>query len=144
MKLNINELNSIKGNAYSSSRHLLNAVKFNEGKMIAESELISDRKKSGIIVFSEEAGTIESEKIIDIIAKYKELTGWTAGYYLSGKYNSKNGKCYSEKSLSVEIIGIDTDTMIKIAEQLCIMFKQESVLLKDCSNNRIMIIEVFK
>ena len=48
---------------------------------------------------------------------------------------------YGEKSLSVEIIGIDTDTLIKIAEQLCETFMQESVLVKDYSTGRVMFVD---
>ena len=84
---------------------------------------------------------MKSTKTIDKIARDNELVGWTIGHYLDGRYTAKNGKCYGEKSLSVEIIGVDTNTMIKIAEELCKAFKQESVLLKDYSSNRIMFID---
>ena len=47
---------------------------------------------------------------------------------------------FDENSLSVEIIGIDSTELIKIAEELCIAFLQESVLLKDFSNNKIFLV----
>lgn len=171
MKLRINELPGVNGNAFSSSRRLLNAINFNKQKMITSYNGIcegiqfepDEKEKGGIIVFSEEVNAIQlssnkvinwlkqkvatignkinGRKTIDKIAKDNELIGWTVGNYLNGRYTAKDGTCYGEKSLSVEIIGVDTDTMIKIAEQLCTAFKQESVLLKDYSSNRILFVD---
>jgi len=122
-----------------------------------------DRSKGGIILFSVEVNANEqsTNRLIDYIAKklktfankltYKskidkiakqhDLVGWTIGKYLNGRYFSKEtGKQYSEDSLSLEIIGVDTNEMINIAEELCKVFDQESVLLKDYSTNDIMLI----
>ena len=78
---------------------------------------------------------------IDTIAKQHDLVGWTIGKYLNCRYFSKEtNKQYSEDSLSLEIIGIDTNEMIEISEELCKVFDQESVLLKDYSTNDIMLI----
>ena len=63
------------------------------------------------------------------------------GHYLSDKYTVKNGKVYDNNALSVEIIGGDTDMMIRIAEDLCRDFKQDCVLLKDYSSHRILLID---
>ena len=123
----------------------------------------SDRSKGGIILFSVEVNANEqstnkiidyickklktlSNKLtykskIDTIAKQHDLVGWTIGKYLNGRYFSKEtNKQYSEDSLSLEIIGIDTNEMIEISEELCKAFDQESVLLKDYSTNDIMLI----
>lgn len=123
----------------------------------------SDRSKGGIILFSVEvnANTQNTNKIIDYIckklktinnkltykskidkiAKQHDLVGWTIGKYLNGRYFSKEtNKQYSEDSLSLEIIGVDTNEMIEIAEELCRTFDQESVLLKDYSTNDIMLV----
>jgi hypothetical protein len=114
----------------------------------------SDRSKGGIILFSVEvnANKQNANKIIDYIckklktinnkltykskidkiAKQHDLVGWTIGKYLNGRYFSKEtNKQYSEDCLSLEIIGIDTNEMIEISEELCRIFDQESVLLKD-------------
>lgn len=123
----------------------------------------SDRSKGGIILFSVEVNANEqsthkiidyvckklktlSNKLtykskIDTIAKQHDLVGWTIGKYLNSRYFSKEtNKQYSEDSLSLEIIGIDTNEMIEISEELCKIFDQESVLLKDYSTNDIMLI----
>lgn len=70
-----------------------------------------------------------------------EWSGWSIGHYFDGKYNAKNGKLYDNNALSVEIIGGDTDMMIRIAEDLCRDFKQECVLLKDYSSHQILLID---
>ena len=80
-------------------------------------------------------------KKIDKIANRNELVGWTVGHYLDGRYTDKKGNQYGENSLSVEIIGIDTEKLINIATILCRYFKQESVLVKDYSENRVMFVD---
>ena len=126
--------------------------------------VFSDRSKGGIILFSLEVNANEQSKNklidflkkkfktlknkityrskIDSIAKDHNLIGWTIGKYLDGRYFSKEtNKQYSEDSLSLEIIGIKTDELIKIAEELCEAFDQESVMLKDYSTGDVMLIK---
>ena len=73
---------------------------------------------------------LNKNKYIDGLAKKYNLFGWTIGNYFTGRYTGKNGKTYSEKSSSVEIIGVSKNILVEIATDLCSMFKQESVLLK--------------
>lgn len=156
-------------NAYSSSQMLEKAIRFDANKVIYSSlnEAVmyepSGKEKGGIVVFSEEVNAIKlsSNKLVnflkqnvatlsnrinkyknvDTIANKNELVGWTIGNFLNGRYKAKNGKTYGEKSLSVEIIGVDTDKLFNIAEELCIEFLQESVLVKDYSSGRIAFVE---
>lgn len=171
MKLKIFENEFGRRNAFSASRMLEKFIRFNKDNMLAYGGFISEgimfepsqRERGGIIVFSQEVNAIKLSKNklvnfikqkfetlknrvtgknkIDKIADENELIGWTVGNYLDGRYKAKNGKMYGEKSLSVEIIGIDTDTLIKIAEQLCETFMQESVLVKDYSTGRVMFVD---
>lgn len=119
-------------------------------------------QKGGIITFSTDvnAKELDSNKLInwvkqkmttiknrltryrkiDNISQKHDLAAWTVGKFLSGRYTAKNGKVFDENSLSVEIIGIDSTELIKIAEELCVMFLQESVLVKDFSNNKIFLV----
>lgn len=84
---------------------------------------------------------INTNKRIDEIGKRHDLVGWTVGHFLNGRYTSNNGLVFDEKSLSLEIIDVDLDTLIAVAEELCIMFLQESVLLKDYTSGRVMFID---
>lgn len=62
-----------------------------------------------------------------------------SGYTLSGKntgvYKSFGNKIYKERSYILKIIDVDIKDLIKIAEQIAIKFKQESVLLIYITNN---------
>lgn len=119
-------------------------------------------EKGGIIVFSTDVNAVElspnkvanwvkqkaetlknrvtATRKIDRIANRNSLVGWTIGHYLDGRYKARNGKNFGENSLSVMIVGVDFDTMVKIAEEICSDFKQESVLLKDFSTGRILFV----
>ena len=151
-------------------RTLESKIKYDKEKEIASSFLDegisyepSDNEKGGIIVFSTEvnAKTLSSNAIvnwlkqkfetiknnlyknkkIDAIGQKHNLVGWTVGKYLSGRYTAKNGKAFGEDSLSLEIIGINFDTLISVAEDLCKEFGQEAVLVKDYSSNRVFFVE---
>lgn len=126
--------------------------------------VFGDKSKGGIITFSLEVNanqqsankladfvkkklkTISNKltfkKKIDGIANSHELVGWTIGKYLDGRYYSRETKKqYSEDSLSLEIIGIGVEEPVKIAEELCEAFDQESVLVKDYSTGSVMLVK---
>lgn len=168
LKFKITEVKQYDKGAYSLYRYLNRAIAYNENKVIAVSEAIqfepdSDHK-GGMIIFSTEVNAenmmsnnrlvnflkqkfasfrdrLYNYKKIDNIANNYNLVGWTVGKFLSSKYTTKNGRIYNEDSLSVEIIGIDTDELNNIAEDLCIEFLQESVLIKNYNRNRICFID---
>ena len=120
-------------------------------------------EKGGIIVFSTDVNAVElspnrianwvkqkfatfknrrnSTKMVDRIANKNNLIGWTIGHYLDGRYRAKNGQNYGENSLSLMIVGVNTDGMVRIAEDICKEFQQESVLLKDFSTGRILFVD---
>lgn len=162
--------NGKSGGAYRSSRYLANAIRFDESKCIYSTlnEGIqfepSPDKKGGIIVFSTDVNAekqsdnkivnwlkqkmmtitnrLNATKKIDKIAADNKLVGWTIGHYLDGRYTSpKNGKQYGENSLSVEIIGVNFEQLMKISMELCSAFAQESVLLKDYSSGRVLFVD---
>lgn len=158
-------------NAYSVSRMLEHSIRYNPNKELLSHNIFnesvsfepSDREKGGIIVFSYEFNAVEMSKNklanwvkqhiettknrfsktkkIDNIAQNHSLVGWTIGKYLNGRYTAKNGNVYGENSLSLEIIGVDTDELFKIASDICKAFKQESALVKDYSTGRVVFIE---
>lgn len=86
-------------------------------------------EKGGIIVFSTDVNAVELDGnkiknwvkqktatiknctqykgMVDKVAHKNEPVGWTIGKYLNGRYRAKNGKTFSENSLSLEIIGVD-------------------------------------
>ena len=159
----------INENAYSASKFLYKAIKIIPSKII-ESSIISEgiefepaeSEQGGMIIFSTEVNAIELSKNkfinwikqkvesfknkfksydkIDNLAKKYDLVGWTVGKFLSGRYTGRDGKVYDENSLSVEVVGIDSNTLISLAEDICREFDQESVLVKDYNNKKILFV----
>lgn len=68
--------------------------------------------------------------MLDKIADRNGILAMTVGYYLQGRYRANNGEKFSERSVSVEIIGIDEDKLFAVAEDICRDFQQECVLVK--------------
>lgn len=164
---NVYSLPGANGNAYSSSKRLYEAIKATKDNIIAYDLPIKeaidwevgDKEKGGIIVLSTDVNAVEVSdnkfinaikkiartfknrisynKKIDAVANKHNLIGWTVGKFLSGRYRAKNGVNFGENSLSVEIIGVSTDDLIDIAEDLCEEFSQETVLVKDYSTGKI-------
>lgn len=120
-------------------------------------------EKGGVIIFSTDVNAVElspnkiknwiKQKLatytnrvkatskLDKIANKNQLVGWTIGHYFDGRYRAKSGANFGENSLSLEVVGIDFDGLVKIAEEICEAFQQESVLLHDFSSGRIMFID---
>lgn len=119
------------------------------------------KKWGGIIVFSTDVNAVKmsdnkfinfvkqkfttivnrfkaTEKVDKIANKYS-LVGWTIGHYFDGRYKSKSGKNFGENSLTIEVVGVDNNTMIKITEDVCREFQQECVLLR-LFNGRVLFI----
>jgi hypothetical protein len=162
--------NGVDGGAYRASRYLAKAITSEGKEKIYSSFPLnegiefepSENEKGGIIVFSTDVNAekqsenklvnwikqkmmtiknrLNATKKIDKIAAANDLVGWTIGHYLDGRYTAKNGKQYGENSLSVEIIGVNFETLIKIAMELCESFTQESVLVKDFSSGRVLFV----
>ena len=77
-----------------------------------------------------------SKKINTVINKHKDVYGITIGNFVKGRYKADDGSMYDGKSLSIEIIGISTETLNSVAEDLTKEFKQETVLVKSYEINQ--------
>ena len=83
----------------------------------------------------------KDKKINKVLSKYDEVYGVTIGNFVKGRYKSETGKLFDESSLAVEIIGITTEVLNNVAESLAQEFKQETVLVKDYTSNRIYLVK---
>ena len=124
---------------------------------------VDDRSKGGIIVFSTDVNAVKQSenkiinwvkqkvktlenrlfynKKLDKIANDKEeVYAWTIGKYLHGRYKAKDGAVFDENSLSIELLNVSTETLISFAEEVCRQFNQETVLVKDYANDKIMFV----
>lgn len=144
--------------AYNGGHYLSNAIN-SENKMPIYSNILNRTirikhtpyNKGGIIVFSNEID--DENKFINSLKREMERISnwynifnnetieWEIGRYLEGTYtNISKDKHFNENSLSLEINGITIERFYKIATEICVLLFQESVLLKDSSNGRIIFI----
>ncbi len=122
-------------------------------------DIVPAQRKGGIITFSYEVNAVDlsankvanwfkkkldtiknwflKDKKLDKIRTENEVAAWTVGNYLRGVYTSASGETFNEKSVSLEILDIEFPTLIKIAEEICREFRQESVLVKTYEDHRI-------
>lgn len=78
-----------------------------------------------------------AKKMLDKLRRKEDIYAWTIGRYLSGVYTGDNGKTFDENSISIDIIGVSREQLLKLCQELCKIFDQESVLLKDHKTNQI-------
>ena len=104
-----------------------------------------DGLKGGVIVFSTDVDAdrlTNRGKIGNVLEKFTDAGGYSAGHFFRGRHSdSRSGRNYSEKSLSIEIIGVSPDILIDIAEQMTLEFDQKGVLVKDHNNGKIFLID---
>ena len=72
---------------------------------------------------------------------YKETNDWIGAYslgnFFKGKYVGDNGEMFDDRSLSIEINGLSSKGLLRLAEYICQDFLQETVLVKDLNTNKI-------
>lgn len=139
------DIDYTKCNAYSGTAHMYASIKSENRPVFAanikgtKDREVPDVMKGGIIILPQGADSELSD--IKRIAQKHDPAGWTIGKFFKGRYTAKNGKVYSEDSLSVEIIGITDDTLTETGEEFCRVFNLESVLIKTYSErNQIYIV----
>lgn len=110
----------------------VNAVKLSKNKMVGFIKNAVETFKN--ILF-------KNKKINKLLSQYDEVYGVTIGNFVKGRYKSENGNLFDESSLSVEIIGVTTEVLNRVAEDLAREFKQESVLVKCYANNKIYLVK---
>ena len=136
-KKRVNWLNA----AFNDS--MLNAFVVSEDSVIERTENVidyelADEVKGGIIVFSVDVSV--APVIKNKITEKHNISHWSIGNFFKGKYTDKSGGVFTEKSLSVEVIGVTCEQLIEIVEDLCKEFKQVTVLVKSYSTNKILLI----
>lgn len=132
----------------------------NSEGVITESIDFEFEKKGGVIVFSTDVNALDissnavlnkikqivtsilnktfvKSKVSKIMNKHDDVFGFTIGKFVKGRYKAEDGSIYDENSTSVEIIGIDSEVLLKISEDIAKEFQQETVLVKDYQKNSI-------
>ena len=145
--------NGTDGGPYLAGRYLASAMTADGRESLCSSgeriNLGVPGMKGGIIVFSTDiyaAGQSEDSLARRLYQEMEAVSGrlsaspvaWTIGYYLAGRYMSGGGRRYAEDSLSVAVVGVDLETLMKLALALRASFPQAGVLLKDTSSGKVL------
>lgn len=160
-KINIVQTFHYNG-AYSFGRHLYHNIKNPTNFQVLEclDGVVDKSKKGGTVVFSTDLPLtndvlkdfMEQKWLLlkqDFAPKRKmgkiilndALRGWTIDTLLKGRYALRNGAVFGENSLFITVIGIDTTTLLALAAELCDLFRQKAVLVKDFTTKNIHFIE---
>lgn len=80
-----------------------------------------------------------THKIINKFNKYNDeyIGAYSIGNSFDGKYVGDNGEEYNERSVTIEINGLSSQGLLRLAEMIARIFHQETVLVKDLNTNKI-------
>jgi hypothetical protein len=151
---------AIKMNGFSVSNTTINEYTFISDGKVSEAIDFEFEKKGGIIVFSTDVNALDysenefvnkvkqvltsimnrvftRKKVSKVMKKHDKVYGFTIGKFVKGRYKAEDGSIYDENSTSVEIIGIDSESLLSVAEDIATEFNQETVLVKDYQKDSI-------
>ncbi len=101
----------------------------------------SDKPSGGMIVFAERQN-IPPSLLLDCVKTYnKDSQNHTIGKGFLGQYLTVYNSNFNFNSLTLEIAGIDTQALIKLAEDLAWNLLQNCLLIKDYNNGKVYLTE---
>lgn len=152
-----------RGGFLQECRRNLNSFILDEG--VHGNQYGMAKYRGGIIVFSTDVNAVELDKnkiinkikqvittfknrlkkdtiIHNVMNKFNDKGGeyigaYSVGNFFKGKYVGDNGEMYNERSLAIEINGLSSESLLKVAEMIAQEFMQETVLVKDLNKNKI-------
>lgn len=98
---------------------------------------IDDEMKALLSEYQESFGAGYFRETVDSYRQEKGLEGigYTLGHGFSGRYVNGDDQ-FDDNSFTVDIAGVDSETLQGIAEDLCHNFSQQSVLVRDYNENK--------
>lgn len=69
------------------------------------------------------------------------IGSYSVGHFFKGRYVGDKGEMFNEKSISVEVNGLGSKSLVNLAERIADMFRQETVLVKDLNTNKIFLVD---
>jgi hypothetical protein len=147
---------------YDRDWYSFNGEKIAEG--IAPDQMGLDKYLGGTIVFSTDvnAQDLSKNKLVNwfenkyttfvnrlfrkkkltklIKDKFSDVGGFSIGNFFNGRYIEKN-TVFNEKSLCIEVLGIPSEILIRLATEIARDFNQSTVLLKDKNTNKNILID---
>lgn len=150
-------------NEHITEYYSLNGELMKEG--VSSDQMGLDKFKGGIIIFSTDVNAVKisKSKIISwfkskyetfynrlmknkklssiITSKFSnDISSFTIGNFFKGRY-VENGKTFDEKSTSIEILGVPSEILVRLATEIARDFNQSTVLLKDKNTNKNILID---
>lgn len=124
--------NTLPNGIYYQKGNFIGECRENSKKFVLKEGVVpGQRYRGGVMVFCSD--------IVD--GSLIERFGYTVGHAFRGKYLGQNGKLYDEKSFTIEITGVSSRDLLRIAEQLSAAFGREAVLVKDLNKDKIYLAE---
>jgi len=116
----------------------INAAELSPNKLI-------NKIKQVIETFKQRLGKDKLiHKVISVFDKENEeeyIGSYSVGHFFKGRYVGDSGEMFSEKSLSVEVNGLSSKSLVRLAERIADTFRQETVLVKDLNCNKIFLVD---
>lgn len=113
--------------------------------MVKENEICGKRieLEGGVIVLPEDINKqFSSDETINIIKMSQNIHVWSIGEIFRGKYyDKKNDVTYSNKSLSVEVLGISTVEIVNAAENIAYQLNQKGAMVKTYLDGKIFLVD---
>ena len=142
-----------------------NQNSFTRGDGVHGNQYCMARQSGGIYVIVTEVNAVELDKdkivnnINQVITTFKNrvkndsiirnvmnklndkggeyIGAYSVGNYFKGRYVGDNGEMYNERSLAIEINGLSSESLLKVAEMIAQKCMQKTVLVKDLNKNKI-------
>lgn len=162
-----NGSNYQKGGFLNECRKNMNSFVLNEGVHGEQYGMAKYRGGMIVFAVNVNAVQMSSNKIVNAIKQFVETTknrfnkdkivhstingfnndntknngeyigAYSLGNFFKGKYLGDNGEMFNDRSICLEINGLSSKSLLKLAEMIADRFKQETVLVKDFNRNKI-------
>lgn len=162
-----NGSNYQKGGFLNECRKNMNSFVLNEGVHGEQYGMAKYRGGMIVFAVNVNAVQMSSNKIVNAIKQFVETTknrfnkdkivhntingfnndntknngeyigAYSLGNFFKGKYLGDNGEMFNDRSICLEINGLSSKSLLKLAEMIADRFKQETVLVKDLNRNKI-------
>ena len=130
--------NFLKGCADNANSFVLSEVMFGGNKM-------ANDHRGGVIVFPSAASTIlDNAQISQQLATFsQELIGaYAIRNAFKGEYIDGNNERYDINSTTIEVSGLTSKDLLRLAEQIAKELHQEQIFVKDLNRNKIYIAKI--
>lgn len=148
VKINENLLEGLHQNQYNLTKYPggiivfsvdVNSVSFSKNKIIDFLKKKIETLKNKF--FHKSKITKAIDKVNKSVDEDEFIGAFSIGNFFKGRYISDKGQVFDETSVSIEINGISSKVLIKLAEEIAREFVQETVLVKDLNAQKVYLVD---